>query len=156
MAEESLITRELQDLLGKELEPEYFEVEKGHIRRFAQAIGDANHLFSDPEYARKSRYGGIIAPPTFLLDKGLNRMAYLIIDKKHPSTGFLNGGIEIEYYKPMRVGDVITSVAKLVDLKEKSSSRGKLLFLLVELTYRNQKGELVRKFRNTFITPEMK
>ena len=40
MAEESLITPELKELLGKELPPERFEVEKGHIRRFAQAVGD--------------------------------------------------------------------------------------------------------------------
>lgn len=59
MVEESLITPALKDLMGQELENEPFEVEKGHIRRFAEAIGDSNPWFRDPEYARKTRFGGI-------------------------------------------------------------------------------------------------
>jgi acyl dehydratase len=154
MVEESLVTPALKDLLGKELKNEPFEVEKGHIRRFAQAIGDPNPLFSDPEYARKTRYGGIIASPTFLIDISMNRMAYALIDGKPASTGFLNGGIEIDYFQPIRVGDIITSTAKLVDLQQKSSKRGKLLFMFIELDYRNQRNETVMKIRNTFIAPQ--
>ncbi|MFH1487079.1 MAG: MaoC family dehydratase N-terminal domain-containing protein, partial [Chloroflexota bacterium] len=36
------------------------------IRHFAEGIGDDNPLWSDPEYAGKTRWGSIIAPPTFL------------------------------------------------------------------------------------------
>ena len=153
MVENSLITPALKDLMGQDLENEPFEVEKGHIRRFAQAIGDSNPLFRDPEYARKTRHGGIIASPTFMIDISLNRIAYALMDRKPASTGFLNGGIEIEYYQPIRPGDTIYSRAKLVDLQEKSSKRGKLLFMSVELDYRNQKNEAVMKVRNTFIAP---
>jgi acyl dehydratase len=154
MAEESLITQELQALLGQEQEPEHFEIEKGHIKRFTEAIGDPNPLFSDLDYARKSRFGNIVAPPTFIIDISMKKMANKLIAKKPPSTGFLNGGIEIEYYKPIKVGDTITTTARLVDLQEKSSRRGKLLLMLVELTYRNQREELVMKIRNTFIGPQ--
>jgi acyl dehydratase len=154
MVEESLITPALKDLMGQELENEPFEVEKGHIRRFAEAIGDSNPWFRDPEYARKTRFGGIIASPTFMIDISMNRMAYALMDRKPASTGFLNGGIEIEYYQPLRVGDTISSTAKLVDLQEKSSKRGKLLFMFIELGYRNQRNEAVMKVRNTFIAPQ--
>lgn len=42
-----------------------FPVEAGHIQLFARAIGDSNPIYSDQDYASKSRMGGIIAPPTF-------------------------------------------------------------------------------------------
>jgi len=42
-----------------------FPVEASHILMFARAVGDANPVYSDAEYAAKSEAGGIIAPPTF-------------------------------------------------------------------------------------------
>ena len=33
-----------------------------NIRNFAHGCGDDNPLFTDPDYARKTRWGGIIAP----------------------------------------------------------------------------------------------
>jgi acyl dehydratase len=33
------------------------------ILKFAEGIGDTNPLWSDPEYAAKTRYGTIVAPP---------------------------------------------------------------------------------------------
>jgi acyl dehydratase len=151
--EADLITPELRDLLGKELMPDYYEVEKGHIRRYAQATGDPNPLWTSLDYARKSCYGNIIAPPTFLIDIAMNKLAHMLMQKKLPSTGFLNGGIEIEYFQPIQVGDTITSVARLIDLKEKSSRQGKLLFMILEVLLKNQKGEQVLKFKNNFIAP---
>ena len=35
------------------------------IRHFADGMGSRNPLWRDQEYARQSRWGGIIAPPTF-------------------------------------------------------------------------------------------
>jgi acyl dehydratase len=151
LADESVITEELRSMLGVEAEPEVFEVEKGHIIRFAQAIGDPNPLWNDREYARKSNYDDIIAPPMFLIDEGLTKFADRLIKLKNPLPSTLNGGTEIEYYKPMKPGDIITTVAKLIDLKEKSGGSGKLLFQIVEVTYTNQKGELVAKCRDTFV-----
>ena len=151
MTEESVITEELRNLLGVEAEPEVFEVEKGHIMKFAEAVGDPNPLWNDTKYARGARYGSIIAPPIFLIDEGLTRFADKLMNMKCPLPRTLNGGTEVEYYKPMKPGDSITTVAKLVDIQEKVGGSGKLLFLIVEVTYQNQKGELVAKCRNTFI-----
>jgi acyl dehydratase len=156
MSEQSLIDQAqgLKDILGQELAPEVFDVEKGHIRLFAQAIGDPNPLFTNLEYARKSRYGNIIAPPTFLMDRSMNTMAYIMMAKKPADTGFLNGGAEVEYIKPVKAGDTLTSTAKLVDLQEKTSKRGKMLFMIAEWTHRNQRGEVVTRWKNTFIAPQ--
>ena len=62
-----LVTEEMrQQAIGLEGSPVTVEVEKGAIIKFAQAIGDDNPLFNDEVEARRSRYGGLIAPPTFL------------------------------------------------------------------------------------------
>ena len=37
-----------------------------NIRKYVNGIGDINPLYRDKEYAAKSRYGGIIAPPAFI------------------------------------------------------------------------------------------
>jgi acyl dehydratase len=42
-----------------------FLVEEGHIKLFARTIGDANPIYSDRDYARKSSLGGSVAPPDF-------------------------------------------------------------------------------------------
>ena len=151
MTEESVITEELRNMVGVEAEPEVFEVEKGHIRRFAEAVGDPNPLWQHEAYARKSRYGTIISPPMFLQDEGKNKFADRLMEIISPGHGFLNGGVEIEYYKPMVPGDVITTRAKLADLYEKQGKTRKLLFMVVEVTFTNQRGELVVRSRNTFI-----
>jgi hypothetical protein len=36
------------------------------ILHFVNGIGDENPLFTNPEYAKKSKYGNIIAPGTYL------------------------------------------------------------------------------------------
>ncbi|MDP6606768.1 MAG: MaoC family dehydratase N-terminal domain-containing protein [Dehalococcoidia bacterium] len=43
-----------------------FPVEAGHIMMFARAVGDANAIYSDEEYAKTTEPGGMIAPPTFV------------------------------------------------------------------------------------------
>ena len=42
-----------------------FLVEASHIMMFARSVGDANPIYHDEEYAKKTDLGGIIAPPTF-------------------------------------------------------------------------------------------
>jgi len=45
---------------------EKFPVEAGHIMMFARAIGDANPIYYDENYAKTTEPGGVIAPPTFV------------------------------------------------------------------------------------------
>ncbi|MDY6855563.1 MAG: MaoC family dehydratase N-terminal domain-containing protein [Thermodesulfobacteriota bacterium] len=55
----------MSKLIGKSGEPMILAVERGAIRKFADAVGDRNPLIWDDEYARNSRYGSIVAPPGF-------------------------------------------------------------------------------------------
>lgn len=157
MAQDSVITDEMRSLVGVESEPSVFEIEKEAIRRWAEAIGDANPLYHDEEYARKSQYGGIIAPPGFIG----NYVYPVKVGKPAPrvpspfSMG-LAGGNEYEFFKPIRAGDVLTATTKLADLYERQGRPeiGRMLFQVVETTYKDQKGEVVAKARFTSISYE--
>ncbi|MGH7918299.1 MAG: FAS1-like dehydratase domain-containing protein, partial [Candidatus Binataceae bacterium] len=46
------VTEEARKQIGKAGEPRTFEVERGAIRRFADAIGDPSALFNDEKAAR--------------------------------------------------------------------------------------------------------
>ena len=48
------------------LEPWCHEATRDNIRHYAHGIGDDNPLWCDPAYARTTRYGDVIAPPSFL------------------------------------------------------------------------------------------
>ena len=65
MANDSLITDDLRKLIGVTLDTVIFKVEEGAIQRYAQAIGDPNPLYNNPDFASKTKYGRLLAPPGF-------------------------------------------------------------------------------------------
>ncbi|MCS7207468.1 MAG: MaoC family dehydratase N-terminal domain-containing protein [Dehalococcoidia bacterium] len=147
MAQAPLLTEEQRrSLIGKESRPVSTLVEKGHIRRFAEAIGDPNPLFTDEAAARRTRYGGIIAPPTFLRAVRTEMVALDL-----PGSRLLDAGSEWEYFEPVRPGDVITAVARVVDVRERPLRVGQALFVVQEITYTNQFGQKVATQRSTLI-----
>ena len=150
MTNEDLVLAEFKKLVGQQMEPEVWEAGREHIKWFAQAIGDPNSLWQDKAYAAKSRYKNIIAPPLFLVDSGLVKLVGRLVDMA-PHLANINGGTEIEYFRPIEAGDTITTVAKLADAQMKTGKAGSLIFLVFEVTYTNQRGELVAILRNTFI-----
>ena len=149
MAQGHLVTEDTRSkFIGAESEPVSLEIEKGHILRFADAIQDANPLYRDEVAARASRYGGIIAPPAFL--RAL-RMVLPKVDLNLPLSRILDGGSDWEYYHPVRAGDTITAVTRLVDLREREGRAGRMVFVVHETTYTNQFGQVVAKQRSTMI-----
>jgi len=52
--------------ITKSLEPWCYEATRDNIRHYAHGIGDDNPLWCDPTYAKTTRFGGIVAPPSFL------------------------------------------------------------------------------------------
>ena len=112
-------------------------VEAGHVRRFANAIGDPN-----PRWEKE-------APPTFLV--ALAPASIHIADAEEHGSGWLNGGNRFEYFQPVMIGDTITAVGRIADVYEKSGSSGDLLFIVFETAYTNQSDELVARLRGTMI-----
>jgi len=150
MVEDSLVTEELRSKIGIESEPKVYEIEKGMIRRFVLAIDDPNPLWQDEGFARKSRYGGIIAPPTFVLTIGFDELQQVL--ESIPYGGLLHGSTELECYQPVRAGDTITVTTKITNIRERQDRRmGKMVFVTLDVTYKNQKQELVAKCQQMII-----
>ena len=154
MERDSVITDEMRAAIGVESGPSTREVEKGAIRRFAEAIGDPNPLYRDEEQAAKSKYGAMICPPSFF--GWMVRSAGATRSFQSPFTRGYNGGNEYEFFKPIKAGDVLTTTSKIVEMYERQGGpqTGRMLFTVTETTYKNQNGEIVAKSRGTGISYE--
>lgn len=139
MAEESVITPELEKLLNVRFGPDVYEIEKGMVKKFAEAVEDTNPAWEE------------IAPPTFaaaLVPKGL---IHEIFNVECPLKRVLNGASELEYIEPIKIGDTISVTATLTRLRQMSGQDGPTLFMFTEVTWTNQDGEVAVKGKNTYI-----
>ncbi len=144
-----IVDEEAKKQIGTASESQVHEIERGAIRRFAEAIGDPNPVFNDEQQARKTRFGGMIAPPTFC--RSLGAAIPNVALKNLPGLRVLDGGSDWEYFQPIRPGDRITTQSKVADLRETEGRIGPMVFIVIEITYTNQFGELCVKQRSTTI-----
>ena len=120
---------------GKTFPPYEFRVERGKIKEFADAIGDPNPIYRDPDYARRP-LGAIVAPPTllrtFLYEPRTASEALKVKDWSY----IVHGEQEFEYLAPVLAGDVLTGEERIVSITEKESRRaGKLHIGVIETVF---------------------
>ena len=145
----SFLTDEMREqAIGTESKPVTILVEKGAIVNFAQAIGDSNPIYNDEIVARKSQSGTLIVPPTFLRSI---RDVQPEIPFEIPFERLLDAGSDWEYFEPVRVGDQITAVGRIVDISERSGRIGLMIFINTLITYSNQFNEVAANQTNTLI-----
>jgi len=171
----ALLTEALKKYIGLQSESETAcdPVERGAVRRYAQAIQDEDPIFWDA-CPNNARFGGPVAPPLF--PTHLFRRAYGAPDPlqqraRDPdfdglasgaSSGLpeldpirhlalLNGGSEIEFFRYARHGETVKQRSRYADIVEKASGKGPMLFVTIETEYRNGDGELLMKTRRTQI-----
>jgi len=153
MSQDSIITEEMKSQVGVESEPTIYEIEKEPIRRWAEAIGDPNPLYHDEEYAKQQGYRSLVAPPGFIAQYAFPvKVGGPSPRIQSPFTRNLNGGNDYEFFKPIQAGDTISVTGKLVDLRERAGRMGAMLIQVVEMTYKNQDGEVAVKARFTGIS----
>jgi acyl dehydratase len=97
------------------VEPWCHEVTRDNIRHYAHGIGDDNPLWCDPEYAAKTRYGRLVAPPTFVF--ALSRILSGYVGGL-PGIHAMWAGADLTWHRPMAVGTEIRTRAYLKDLIE--------------------------------------
>ena len=152
-----MIPEEAKQYIGRVDPPRVLAVEKGAIKRYAEAVGDDNPLYRDEEYASKSRYSGIIAPPGFFGwaiggipgGQGMGGVMTALV-----SAGFgrlLDGGMAYEFYKPVCAGDTLVASPMVKERTEKEGKSGTMIVYVTETTYLNQKGELVARSYHSLI-----
>ena len=139
-----------QTLIGARSKPAVNWIERGAVRRFAEAIGDPHPLYCDEDTAFRSRYGGLIAPPTFAFTLDYGEIEGLIL----PEAGLLHGEQRIAATRPLRVGERIMGEAVLEDSYEKRGARGTLTFLVFGQTGAADGGDVVVSLRQVLIVTE--
>jgi hypothetical protein len=137
MATTSSVVDRLRARIGVAVPLSEATVEAGHLKRFAEAIGDPN-----PRWTSE-------APPTFLV--ALAPVSLHLAEAEEYGKGWLNGGNRFEYLEPANVGDRITATGRVADVYEKVGSSGSLLFIIFETDYVNQDGRTVARLRGTAI-----
>lgn len=153
-----LLTDELRAWIGREVTytaPEAL----GHaaIRYFALALRDDNPLYRDEAFARATRHGGVVAPPTLVCETsqyvgrlpGEDGYAGHVWDLPLHDVRFIRAGNDYEFFQPVRPDDRLTVTWRLADISERATRRGPRLFVVSEVRYVNQHGALLAINRET-------
>ena len=132
-----------KELVGQKLKTFEFDVERGKIREFCQAIGETNPIYLDREAARKAGFEDTPAPPTFQTsfvfwgygyDQFWADLKALGIDTDR----LLHLKEEYTYLKPLFPGMRIKGAAEVVEVKT-----GKMDMMTLRSTYTDAtSGEL--------------
>lgn len=146
-----MISEEMRQFIGRLDPPHVKVVERGSIRRYAEAVGDDDPLYHDREYARELGYADIVAPPGFFgwtvgtvppLEAVMGLMTAVVSAGYHR---ILDAGMSFDFFLPVRAGDVLIASPRVADVVEKEGKRGTMIMCSFETTYMNQNGDVVAK-----------
>jgi acyl dehydratase len=129
------------EAVGKSYAPVVYAVGREKIKEYANAVGETNPVYLDPEAARAAGYADVVAPPMFAVVYSAPAMGPAIFD---PDVGInfatmVHGGQEFVWGPPVVAGDEITTTTSVKDISE----RGGMGFYVFESVSTNQKGETV-------------
>jgi acyl dehydratase len=123
------------------LEPWCHEATRDNIRHYAHGIGDDNPLWCDPAYAARSRFGGIVALPSFLFATSRIVSGYV---GGIPGVHAMWAGADWTWYKPVLRNQEIRTEAWLKDLIEHDTQfAGRAVRQIYHVRFFNPDGDLV-------------
>jgi acyl dehydratase len=123
------------------LEPWCHEATRDNIRHYAHGIGDDNPLWCDPAYASTTRYGDVIALPSFLFACSRIISGYV---GGLPGVHAMWAGADWRWHKTVRRNDTISTTAHLKDLVEHETRfAGRAIQQIYQVEFFNQAGDLV-------------
>ena len=149
-----------------------YPISEVQIMYWCDMVEDANPLYEDTDYARKSRHGGVIAPPMGLISYMMGRGGQMGVDFDFPDVDCPkrpawpprpdakpNSHINMtppgatdtiatrslqSYGKPLRPGDRVFSEAEVINCSPLKRTRLGLGYFVTQLsTYYNQHDEIV-------------
>lgn len=142
--DESMITPAMQAEIGKPGDPVQIPISRELVRRMAEALEEDDPallaaLESDEERPEVPGWA-------MFIHFGRYRQRRL---PDAPKRGLMAAD-EMTLLAPIHVGDVLTAVARIADIRERIGGRvGHSLFVDHEWTYTNQHGEEVARTRRT-------
>ncbi|MFJ1898481.1 MULTISPECIES: MaoC family dehydratase N-terminal domain-containing protein [unclassified Streptomyces] len=131
-----------QSFVGRTYPPTTpYEVGREKIREFAEAVGDANPAYLDPDAARALGHSDVIAPPTFVFSITFKAAGQVVQD---PQLGLdysrvVHGDQRFVYVRPVRAGDRLTVTSTIETVKSMAGND----ILDVRGEVHDESGELV-------------
>jgi acyl dehydratase len=123
------------------LEPWCHEATRDNIRHYAHGIGDDNPLWCEPGYAAKTRFGGIVALPSFLFATSRIVSGYV---GGIPGVHAMWAGADWAWHKPVLRNQAISTEAWLKDLIEHDTKfAGRAIQQVYHVNFFNGEGDLV-------------
>jgi acyl dehydratase len=140
---------EARSLIGVELRRQDHrwntEAAPDAVRHFCWGIGDDNPLFCDPDYGATTRWKSGLAPGCFLYT-----IDSTVVAPKLRGIQWIYGGVEWEWYLPIRQRDRFRTRVTLLDAIEKSGSMAKSFIVQTgESLFYNQDDLLVARARGS-------
>ena len=140
-------------------------VNQAMIRHWCYALEDMNPVYLDPEFAARSRFGGIVSPPVMLQSwtmappkiSGIAERGGVPVEiRENPmafidEAGFIgtvatNSEFEMERYP--KLGDLLSATTVIESVSgEKKTALGTGHFLTWMTTYTDEQGEVVGRQR---------
>ena len=125
-----------RSIVGLASPPTTFTVEAEAIRRFAEAIGDPHPAYQTGE----------AAPPTFP-----TTFHVALPGVEVEPARLLHREEEYEYERPLRAGDRVTVVRRVVEVTEKGGALGRMTYVVTEVEGRDPDGRLIYRGRTALI-----
>ncbi len=126
-----------------------YAVGREKVREYANAVGETDPRYLDPEAARQAGFADVVAPPMFAAVYCGPAIWPALMDSEIglDFSRMVHGAQEFRWAEPVVAGDEITTEAEL----DEKSERGGLQFFVFMTTSTNQRGELVSEGRWTNI-----
>ncbi|WP_216898450.1 FAS1-like dehydratase domain-containing protein [Nocardia alni] len=142
--------------------PHNYEVTWDGVRHFAFGYGDDNPLYCDPEYGRRTRWGSLIAPPTFLYTMGEDaapapdpETKALLKGDPFAGLGSYQAVMEFEWWRPLYQGDRCRVLQTQVGVRlEPSRFGGRAAHVTQDYVYTTGSGVPHAVRRGTWINAE--
>ncbi|MDR7235658.1 MaoC family dehydratase N-terminal domain-containing protein [Neobacillus drentensis] len=139
-----------KDRIGKQSNKVKNVVERGAVKKFAEAIGDLDSIYFDEETGENSRYKANLAPPTFPRTFDYGDIEGLNL----PNKGLIHGEQTFHYERPLRVGEEVYCFAKVKNYFEKKGNFGEMGFLVIENYGEDVSGALIFSSTSTVVISE--
>jgi hypothetical protein len=140
-----------KSIIGTEMGGSTMVVERGKIMEFARAILDENPAYFSEDPAVPLTYTMASAHWPAPTGGGGSKLASLGLNLLK----ILHAGQEYEYLGEIKAGDTLTSRSRISDVYEKDGKAGgKMVFVVSENTFTNQRGEDVLLARTILVQTE--
>lgn len=130
--------------IGTTSAPTHASVEPGRLKFFLDTLGETNPIYRDDDAAQAAGFSGRPIPPTYLfcLEMLDHEAPFAALDALGIDLArILHGEQTFHYRAPVTIGDRLTFVSSVTDVRQKKGGALSLVDVTTRVT--NQRGEPV-------------